>query len=90
MVLMKETGLHDKNGKEIYEGDIVVEPSLDGKRDNISTVEWSKRDMAFECVFKASKLNLASSEFVEVIGNIWENSELIKTVSKDTMRGKYD
>jgi uncharacterized phage protein (TIGR01671 family) len=58
--LMQYTGLHDKNGKEIYEGDIVTwgnETNLRGMEDGYN------RD-------------------IEVIGNIYENPELIKEITK--------
>lgn len=74
-VLMQFTGLLDKNGKEIYEGDILKRPKLSyGKKmGNVyKVVKWvnSKRDNGF---------NIASSnEKYEVIGNIYSNPELIK------------
>lgn len=73
--LMQFTGLKDKNEKEIFEGDIV-------KRINagyIYTVEYSLeyaayilRDLDNDIVF------LSDFNNIEVIGNIFENSELLK------------
>ena len=80
--LQISTGFKDKSGKEIYEGDILCNPSQDGKRDDIGVVVYCKRDMGLECEFKASKVTMALAEFVEVIGNIYENEELVKKIEE--------
>ncbi len=84
---MQFTGLKDKNGKEIYEGDIVAENELvagdvydDGRR--IHTVKWQEIESGFwpfadtpgNCGCCASGTDSTS---VEVIGNIFENPDLI-------------
>lgn len=77
------TGLHDKNGKEIYEGDII------GFEDYTSTesgyyeqrctgvVEWSNETASFDV---SDRLSAESYEVLGecvVIGNIYENPELL-------------
>lgn len=82
--LMQYTGLKDKNGKEIYEGDICEYYDVSG-RDGVCIVESGK------AAFKANWIggtisrtiflnyihDLISGEF-EVIGNIYENPELLE------------
>jgi len=73
--LMQYTGLKDKNGKEIYEGDIVVEENL--KR---YVVKWeentSSSSNSSSCGFCWSK---EDARYTEVIGNIYENPEFIQS-----------
>lgn len=71
VILMQYTGLTDKNGKEIYEGDITTTEWEDKKE----VVFWQgcfchKRDDGMGHIFNPKK--------IEIIGNIWENPELIK------------
>ncbi len=86
------TGLHDKNGKEIYEMDIVAfrnkydwdtDESGEWSLDHVGLVEWREEDSMYAIVDKLGDptyhYQLAHAEFgIEVIGNIYENPELIK------------
>jgi uncharacterized phage protein (TIGR01671 family) len=74
--LMQFTGLKDKNGKEIYEGDIVLGRDSDGhigKDYPLTTVVF--RGGAFVDDYWHAYLSPTSEE---VIGNIYENPELLK------------
>ena len=82
-ILMQYTGLHDKNGKEIYEGDIVkIETIVMGewKDDGNEEVIWWRggfcRGLKDKCGLPFWWLNKDTQRF-EVIGNIYENSELL-------------
>lgn len=73
--LMQYTGLKDKNGKEIYEGDI-VQATYYGKK-VIGSINYWLGCFILEnsCV---SDNQLFVFDHVEVIGNIYENPELLK------------
>lgn len=72
--LMQYTGLKDKNGKEIYEGDICK-----GIRNIPFVVEWDDENARFLGYGTKGYVGYVSKyPKVEVIGNIYENPELLK------------
>ena len=81
--LMQYTGLKDKNGKEIYEGDIVKGIAFDGY--NVSNGVIKFPDCSYTVEFKDKNargfyyLHHIRLETIEVIGNIYENPELVKS-----------
>lgn len=88
--LMQSTGLKDKNGVEIFEGDIVsvrnhpfqkTEKSGAGiEIDGDYTISWNEGDLTW-C---AGNLLLARLKpYVTVAGNIYENPELLEPANEN-------
>lgn len=74
-VVMQFTNLKDKNGKEIFEGDIVED--FQGE---FFSVEYHPAAFTFNqggVGFAATRINIDKGGF-EVIGNIYETPELLK------------
>lgn len=72
--LMQYTGLKDKNGVEIYEGDIIYSKCKEFDIDDIQVVEYKNG-----CFTVGLGLLYESLDICEVIGNIYENPELLET-----------
>jgi len=74
-ILMQFTGLLDKRGKEIYEGDI-----LKRKNGDIGEVIWEGERYWMRVVKHgiSSLFPIRYSKDLEVIGNIYEDEKLLK------------
>lgn len=68
------TGLHDKNGKEIYEGDIV-----DSHLQGVSKVLYDSGQYTVESKNYSTALTYRIAIHAVIIGNIHDNPELLKT-----------
>ena len=81
LILMQFIGLKDKNGKEIYEGGIFEKNGL------IQHVHWNRLNASFYLQprhltknfdDKIGRYGFDEIELFKIIGNIYENPELIK------------
>jgi hypothetical protein len=71
--MMQYTGLKDKNGVEIYEGDIIYYHANESK----AIASLKPEDFVNQFVVSDEEPVLLDSKYMEVIGNIYENPELL-------------
>lgn len=87
------TGLKDKNGKEIYEGDLLYLDKYpficDGEINYLAEVDWSDDDLGFSAWYRLHKDSSVRGisdgcpcplfdGYFEIKGNIHDNPELLK------------
>ncbi len=77
-VVQQFTGLLDKNGKEVYEGDYLI--SKDKKKYLVEWLDWCGGFYPFNERNDVYRTNDIDDGDLLIIGNIFENPELVKII----------
>lgn len=85
LILMQFTGLCDKNGKEIYEGDVIEYTYRDGWKEKLK-IDFDPLKGYFAAGYTYRLMGMVAkgdtsdpdTKCIEVISNIYENPELLK------------
>ncbi len=76
--IMQYTGLKDKNGKEIYEGDIVRVYYNDKFKGGVAVIRYLGRSFCMSQAKDDTELDCVWFNICEVIGNVYESPELLE------------
>lgn len=83
--IMQYIGIEDKNGRKIFEGDILADHYKNGKYCNLHEVKWEKSYMDTDGNYYICGFALPTTTYhdsgLEIIGNVYQNPELLKEIN---------
>ena len=80
------TGLTDKNGRKIFEGDIIAD------KNELFSVRWSEKISGFVAVGEhrmQPSMNQGTMKYCEVVGNIYDNDESMQNTEPPTQADSW-
>lgn len=74
--LSQNTGLIDKNGRNVFEGDIVMFDYEWTKPNETGIIQWNKDNASFQIKGHIPSSSMKHLSQMKIIGNIYENQEV--------------
>lgn len=75
-ILSQNTGLIDKNGRNVFEGDIVMFDYEWTKPNETGIIQWNKDNASFQIKGRIPSSSMKHLSQMKIIGNIYENQEV--------------
>lgn len=75
-ILSQNTGLIDKNGRNVFEGDIVMFDYEWTKPNETGIIQWNKDNASFQIKGHIPSSSMKHLSQMKIIGNIYENQEV--------------